>query len=196
MLNFRSIGQVDVKPLLESIDLNADLWNEFPDRLMGANAIQETKFDDIWVHMAQSITEMTPDEQTECLKHGPYINPLNYWRTAYYRLPVKSILNTLFDHVDGQAYGRVFISRLPPGAEIFPHIDVDILHFARFHVALSHDLDQLFMCGDEIYSPKLGEIFWFNNSVMHSVINNSDKPRLSMIVDIQTPWLKLYKETI
>jgi hypothetical protein len=194
MNNFKVLGKLPVKPLIKALAERDDLWNKHLDRQMGADMVSPgTKFDDIWVHMAQSVNEMSPDQKHEMMTKGPWINPANFWRQAYYELPIKDILMQAFHFLDGQAYGRVFMSRMKPGAKIFPHIDQDILHFARTHVALSEDKDQIFKCGDEVFSPKLGEIFWFDNSLLHSVENNSEIDRLTLVIDMQTPWHGYFK---
>jgi hypothetical protein len=40
--------------------------------------------------------------------------------------------------------------------------------------------------GDEQINMLTGECFWFDNSQVHEVVNNSADERVSMVVDIRT----------
>lgn len=184
MRNFYFIGKVDVAPVVEAIAAKPDLWNENPDRLIGFNMVQEAEFDDIWVHMTSSMQGMSRDEvmaNLTGLSHG------TKWHRAYFELPLKPLLYQLLSFVDGEAFGRVFISRLAPGKSIFPHKDVDLEAFTRFHIALENAPGAVFKCGDEVAQPDVGDVFWFDNQTEHSVENNSNANRLTMVVDVVTP---------
>lgn len=186
MKNFHVIGSCDTSNLLEQLRHREDLWNQHPDRLIGFNMMGDAEFDDIWVHMPISMSETTRDEIMAKVNTLPYNN---LWKQAYFELPaIKPILYTLFARFDGESFGRVFISRLAPGKTIFPHEDQNLKPFARFHVALESAEGQVFECLDEKFTPKTGEIFWFDNQSTHAVYNDSDKPRLTMVIDMITPY--------
>lgn len=185
MKNFVKLGFADVRPLAIELAHREDLWNEFPDRMIGFNLMGEADFDDIWIHMPTSATLMHRDE---IMANLAKVSHATRWQRGYYVLPVKKMLSELFNHVDAEAYGRVFISRLQPGKHIFPHIDQDLQAFSRFHIAVQSAQGQVFKCGDEEFTPETGEVFWFNNNVTHSVENNSDSARLTMVVDLITPY--------
>lgn len=185
MQNFYKIGKVDTTPIKAALTEKEYLWNQNPDRLMGFNLVEKAEFDDIWVHMPVSAVNMSRDEIMANLavaSHG------TKWHKAYYDLPVKPILMHIFSHLDAEAFGRVFISRLMPGKNIFEHKDIDLDAFARFHVAIDNYPGAVFKCDGEDFTPETGDVFWFNNSKNHSVINNSEFPRLTMVVDLVTPW--------
>lgn len=186
MKNFVTVARCDVSKLVAELQEREDLWNRHPDRLIGFNMVEKAEFDDIWVHMPLSMTEVSREDIMTQLNSLSYNN---LWRDAYFELPaLKSILYTLFARFDGESFGRVFISRLAPGKSIFPHEDQDLKAFCRFHVALQSAPGQVFECLDEKFTPETGEIFWFDNLSTHAVYNNSDQPRLTMVIDMITPW--------
>ncbi len=184
MRNFCFLGKMDVAPITEALESNADLWNVNPDRMIGFNMVGETQFDDIWIHMPPSVAAM---DRADVMADYARLSHGTMWHPAYYKLPVKPILMELFSLVDGEAFGRVFISRMKPGATIFEHRDVDLEAFTRFHVALHNKSGAVFKCGGEEAEPAVGDFFWFDNSELHSVENNSNEDRLTMVVDIVTP---------
>ena len=185
MENFIKLGFVNVEPLVQELEKREDLWNEFPDRMIGFNLMGEADFDDIWIHMPTSATTMDRDEIMANLSK---VSHATRWHRGYFELPVKKMLSELFFHVDAEAFGRVFISRLQPGKHIFPHVDQDLQAFSRFHVAIQSAPGQVFKCDQEEFTPEAGQVFWFNNNKMHSVENNSEFARLTMVVDLITPY--------
>lgn len=184
MRNFCYIGNMDVSKVLSGLEAHPDLWNENPDRLIGFNTVAEAEFDDIWVHMPISASKMSRDE---VMANLAVLAHATKWHRAFYELELKTILYSLLSYVDGEAFGRIFISRLKPGKSIFPHADIDLEAFARFHVCLQNAPGAIFKCGDDVAEPKAGDVFWFDNNLVHSVENNSDIDRLTMVVDIVTP---------
>ena len=98
----------------------------------------------------------------------------------------REVIWAIFEHVRGKELGRVLINRLPPCAKVLPHSDGENLYYSRYHVVLqTNDLIE-FRCGQEYASMREGEVWWFDNSVEHEVINHGDTPRIHLIVDIRT----------
>jgi aspartyl/asparaginyl beta-hydroxylase (cupin superfamily) len=93
--------------------------------------------------------------------------------------------------------GRIIITKLSPGLKISLHQDMGAPnnYYQRFHVAIQSDEGQVFKCGDEEFTPENGEVYAFNNSLEHGVENNSKIDRLTMIVDLRTPFLESLKRT-
>lgn len=99
----------------------------------------------------------------------------------------------LMAQVQGERLGRVMINKIMPGGQIFPHADTPAHceYYTRFHIVLYGQPGAILMCGDddnghEQIEMRTGDVFWFNNALMHSVINNSAEERISMVVDIRT----------
>ena len=101
-------------------------------------------------------------------------------------LPAKALIDQLVGEVSGSRVGRVLINRLLPCCKVLPHSDGENLYYSRYHVVLqTNDLIE-FRCGQEYASMRDGEVWWFDNSVEHEVINHGDTPRIHLIVDIRT----------
>jgi hypothetical protein len=110
-------------------------------------------------------------------------------QAAYARLPeARSHVMGLMSFAGGERLGRVMINRIRPGGRIFPHADTaaHVSYYTRFHLCLQSDPGYVFRCGDESVFMAAGEIWRFDNSLEHEVVNNGKDDRISMVVDIRT----------
>lgn len=100
----------------------------------------------------------------------------------------RPIVMGLMAQVGGERLGRVMINKIAPGGRIFPHADTPshAEYYDRFHVVLQSAPGVDFRAGDEHVYMGTGEVWWFDNSKEHEVINNSAVDRIHMIVDIRT----------
>jgi hypothetical protein len=75
---------------------------------------------------------------------------------------------------------------LPAGAVVKPHIDVGINIRVphRIHVPIVTNEKVKMLIDDKPYYFEEGIIYEFNNTLKHSVENNSDEPRIHLIFDI------------
>jgi len=96
--------------------------------------------------------------------------------------PFIAFLENLYD---GMVYKAMF-TLLPEGGKIPPHIDTGeaLLSIRRCHLVVTAEDGVNFMVGDENNYFAPGTLFELNNSRLHSVTNNSDAPRVHLIVDI------------
>jgi aspartyl/asparaginyl beta-hydroxylase (cupin superfamily) len=94
----------------------------------------------------------------------------------------------LIHRVNGVQLGRCIITKLPPGGQITPHVDggAPAEFYTRYQIALQSLPGALFHSGDETVNFRAGEIWWINNRVTHSVVNNSADDRIVCIVDIRS----------
>lgn len=100
----------------------------------------------------------------------------------------RPIVMGLMAQVGGERLGRVMINKIAPGGRIFPHADTPAHaeYYDRFHVVLQSAPGVDFRAGDEHVYMGVGEVWWFDNSKIHEVVNNSAIDRIHMIVDIRT----------
>ena len=113
----------------------------------------------------------------------------NVDQPAFKSLPeARPLVFNLMAAVQGERLGRVMINKLNPGGVIYPHADTPAHaeYWDRFHIVLQSSPGANFRSGDEWVHMATGDIWWFNNSVEHEVINNSATDRIHMIVDIRT----------
>jgi hypothetical protein len=81
--------------------------------------------------------------------------------------------------------GRVMVVNLFPGGVIDPHVDEGAYAeaFERFHLSLQSEEGNSFTVAGETVHMAPGELWWFNHRREHTVRNDSDRPRLHLIID-------------
>jgi hypothetical protein len=84
---------------------------------------------------------------------------------------------------------RALLTRLPPGAEIRPHIDdgYSLKRCHRIHVPLVTSPQTLFRVGDTRFNMGEGEMWEINNRRLHAVTNGGDAARIHLIMDYVQP---------
>ena len=100
------------------------------------------------------------------------------------------IVFDLMHAVRAEHIGHVIITRLAPGEEIATHVDrcpplPGLPYWQRHQVPLQSDEGVVFKCGDEEKNLRPGKAYWFDNQKPHSVVNKSNRDRLSMIVELR-----------
>ena len=121
-----------------------------------------------------------------------YESMLNSTKTieypGYSALPeARELIHSLMYDVRGVELGRAMVVMLKPGGVIAPHRDSGNYpaEFDRFHIPL-HSLEgNTFKVGEQEVWMQVGEQWWINNKALHSVENNSEEPRVHLIVDIK-----------
>lgn len=190
MKNFQILGQgVDVAPLLNAV-LRNDLWNKNLLRTTHPESPHK-QVDDIWLRFNEIPTvtgNPILDSRTALHSVTDDKESINY--PAWWALPeAQNIALNLMRQMRGERLGRVLITRLAPGKTIAPHVDggAPAEYYDRFHVSLQGLPGQLFRCGDETVQMRTGEVWWFQNSIEHEIVNNSSDDRVTLILDIRTP---------
>lgn len=183
MKNFQMLAAgVDVGPLAHAVQRHSELWDQFTLRTVH-EATPHKEVSDIWLRF-QDLKPYTDggDPAAVIDEHESICYP------AWNLLPqARPIIFDLMRRVEGQRLGRVLITRLASGKKIEPHVDggEHAAYYERYHVVLQGLPGSVFKCGDEQVCMRTGEVWWFDNSVEHSVINNSADDRIHMIVDIR-----------
>lgn len=160
-------------PILAALDARPELWN--------ANNLRTTypdsphaEADDILLMFNELNGEIINDIQT---------HPFDAW----YQLPVRDIVLNLMRRVGGVQLGRVLITRLAPGKKIAPHVDqgAPADFFQRYQIALQSLPGCTFRSGEEVIQFASGDVYWFDNTLEHEVVNNSAADRIVLIVDVR-----------
>ncbi len=113
----------------------------------------------------------------------------NVDQPAFKLLPeARPLVFGLMAAVQGERLGRVIINKLKPGGRIFAHRDTyaHAEYWDRHHIVLQASPGVVFRAAKESVYMATGEVWWFDNSEEHEVINNSDDDRIHMVVDIRT----------
>ena len=174
-LTFRQLlSGIDVQPLLGQIAEHPELWGN----------------DDIWTRGKP--TSALEGVDNIVLRYNRSSQPnLHDWNRPAFNILSEAIpiIFDLMRAIPGEELGRVIISRLPSGGIIPEHIDHAApgypVYWHRYQIPLSVFPGVEFHCGDEELYMEPGNAYWFNNQIMHSVINNSDEVRISMLADIR-----------
>lgn len=181
MQNFRKIYDgVHVVPLLRQLEGHPELWNVHNLRTTypGSSHAQAS---DIWLRF-NDMSKYGPEnlftlmDDLECIDY-PALTILECW----------PLLWDLMSRVKLRDIGRIIITKLPPGGRILSHIDQGKYAeaYQRFHITLQNSPGSIFRCGAERLSMLPGEVWWFDTSKEHEVINASNQDRITLIVDLK-----------
>ena len=179
MKNFQLIStNVNVTSLLNAVLRDPALWNVHTLRTDHPNTAH-SEVDDIWIRfneVSDKLEEVVDDKEV-----------INY--PAFWALPqIRPLMFGLMSVVEGERLGRVLITRLAPGRKILPHVDggAPATYYERFHIVLNSAPGCLFRAGEETVYMKTGEVWWFDNTKEHEVVNNSADDRIHVVIDIRT----------
>ncbi len=180
MGNFKKIFSCDNRALRDELKNYPELWNQHPLRTMEGMDHQDA--DDIWLRFNDLKKYKTAQDFVGVLDD---LDCCNY--EAWNLLPEarKRIYKLMFE-VGGTVLGKSIITRLPPGGRITPHCDEGLYArtFDRFHITVDNHPGSYFICGGQEICMNTGDVYWFDASKEHEVINDSDKERITLIVDI------------
>lgn len=178
MNNFQRIAVgVDIIPLMNAIMRDPALWNQNTLRTRHLNTAH-AEVDDIWIRFNEidDVESVVDDKEA-----------VNY--PAFWALPqARPLVFSLMARIEGERLGRVLITKLRPGYKITAHVDggAPAEYYDRFHIVLNSAPGCDFRAGDEWVHMATGEVWWFDNTKEHEVVNNSGDDRIHMIVDIRT----------
>jgi quercetin dioxygenase-like cupin family protein len=112
---------------------------------------------------------------------------VNYW--PWYDLDgVRLLIDHAFGRPMESEIGRVMVTRLSPGKQVYPHADEGQYseHFDRYHIVLSAGAGEcIFECGGEQIIMNTGDFWKFNHQKIHSVHNAGQGDRITLIVDVR-----------
>jgi hypothetical protein len=169
---------IDVIPVMRELATQPDLWNQNTLRTQHPDTAH-AEVSDIWLWFNE-----IPEDPTAVIND---IQTIAY--PAWTQLPsLRRLVLDLMRRVDGVQLGRCIVTKLPPGGQITPHVDhgAPAEFYTRYQIALQSLPGALFHCEDETVSFCTGEVWWVNNRVKHSVVNNSADDRIVCIVDIRS----------
>jgi hypothetical protein len=186
MKHFQKIGEgIDIIPLLNAVTRQRDLWKSNLLRQTFADS-PHADVEDVWLRF----TDMAEFERTGDLKVvGDDLECIAY--PAWHALPqAHHIVFNVMRRVEAERLGRVMITRLDPGKRIKPHSDVlgaYAGYYSRYHVPLQSQPGVSFRAGNEQVFMAPGELWWFDASAEHEVVNNSADDRVHLIIDVRVP---------
>lgn len=183
--NFVRITQgLDVEPLLRAIQEHPELWDEFNDRQdYPGSPHKDTQC--IFLRWCEEKTVEAVFEDNETI---------DYPAMKILFPEVQKLLSEICSILSYRLLGRVIITELRPGGIIAPHIDEGAYadKYERFHVPLFAEQRNLFFIGTPLERGEYrgmdpGDLYCFNHKRQHWFVNQSDKPRIHLIIDAVCP---------
>lgn len=167
---------VQVAGLLSELEAHPELWDEYPLRTgMPRSPFAQTS--DIWLRFKDP--HDPPERMNE--PHFPV------WYPCAEKLPSARVLAMgLMALCQGEHLGGILITKIPAGSEVTTHCDKGSWHaehyLTKVYIVLQGNDRCVNYFEDEAFVMRTGEAWAFNNLVPHSVKNDGDTDRISLIV--------------
>lgn len=178
---------VDVKGIMAELTANPQLWGQHSIRKTAPGS-PHTGMTDIWVRY----NDVAPYEASGDYR-GFNDQHIPIWYPAWDALPsLQPLVFALSSAVRGEMIGGVLITKIPPGGRIERHTDSSwhVDYFDKFYLSLQSAPGAIFGCehdGEtEILNPEIGDIWRFDNRMLHWVVNDSPVDRITCIICIHT----------
>jgi hypothetical protein len=171
----QSLGAtLEVTELVEQLKAPS-LWNRQNVRLYGPH----TKLSDIWVRYNDWAN--FKDRESFNGQHE------SVWYPVASEIAVKPIVFDVMKLVEGTRLGGVLITKIPAGEQCLPHVDGGwhATYYEKFAVQLASAPGQAFCFEDATLNAQPGELYTFDNSKTHWVINDSAEDRMTLIICIR-----------
>lgn len=165
---------LDVSGIAAALDENPQLWDQHKTRTAADGPHREAS--DIWVRCM-------PWEKF-CADPGAFNRPHeSAWYDAANVPAIRDAAERVLDLVEALKVGGVLITKIPPHAQVHPHVDVGWHARAYDKAALqvAANDDQAFHFKNKSLVTRTGDLFEFDNRYVHWVTNDSDDPRITMI---------------
>lgn len=174
---------VDVSPLLQKLNLKSDLFNEVTAR-QEVPGTPHLDTQSIFLRWARELSLDATFNDIEAVN-----------RPCLDLLPeALDLIDLIAATTECHKLGRCLIVALNPGGFINPHADEGAYadYYERFHLSLQSDEGNAFFSEwtpghGEFVHMKPGELWTFNHKRTHWLVNNSDTPRIHLIVDAVVP---------
>lgn len=173
MLEMIRRSYADTSLLLEQLN-NPEVWNIHRYRTKGPHR----ELSDIWVRY-NPIENFTGDMQAFNAEH------VSQWYQVAEELPeAKRLSELIAQEFSAKRLGAVLITKIAPGKQCYPHVDQGwhAGFYEKFALQIKGNRQQSFHVEDCMLRTRTGDLFWFDNSHRHWVLNPSDEDRITMIV--------------
>lgn len=164
---------LDVGPLAAALDACPELWNQHTARTEDPKSPHHG-LDDIWARYAAPGSDAT----------GPHES---VWYPSGITEACKALVYPLMGLVRGDVLGGVLITRIPPGAKCRPHVDPGwhARFYEKFAIQVRAAPGQAFCFKSARLETVPGDVFWFDNSHLHWVENDTPHERITLIACIR-----------
>jgi len=172
---------VKVDTLLEQLAAHPELWDRNNMRTTMFENSPHREVHDIWLRY-RDFSEFDPDNPQDFASEHD-----SCWYPAIEDLPeARKIIEEIVTVCGIDQLGGVLITKIPAWASVYPHNDKGFWHSEfykdKFLLLLKSAPGQSFNFKDESHEGKAGDLSIFTNLVEHSVTNDSDVERISLII--------------
>jgi hypothetical protein len=179
-----------VMPLQIALRRQPGLFGKYNNRCEGNSPHRESK--DIWVryNAIQNVTEYDGQLNSD---HPANKEHRPVWYPAYYQLPqLRPLVFNLMSLVEGEELGTILLIKIPPGKQIYTHTDGgwSAQYYEKYFIPVQCYAGTSFNFPDGSILPQIGEVYWFNNSIPHNVVNNSGEDMVCLIITIRSDKVK------
>lgn len=160
---------IDVSQIVSELDANKDLW----------------KVDDFYKKYPIPIFKEIDTLTLRYCKEGD-IEGIN---SSIYHLfeSVREEVSSAMFFMRAERIGAVMVNKLPPGASIPEHTDVNVnsMYYHRFHLVVETNDDVVTTVGGEEFKMNVGELWLFDYTKPHSFVNNGSTDRIHIVFDMK-----------
>ncbi len=173
-MNYSFVGNCDITQIVEVLNSESnDIWLEHKYRQNNTKTHKDT-----------NTVELFWDKDSLYSGNIGKIHPTNYLK---FNIPTfLELLRPLYEKAYGKGYFvRALLVKMLPNSRILPHKDngKSLISCKRTHIPVVTNKNVLFTVNGETKHLQEGEIWEINNTVMHSVVNNSKYCRIHLIID-------------
>ena len=182
MKYFRKLADFDVSGLNAELEAQPGLWDAY--RLRTERPFPFGGTHDIWLrHRSPMDVISRPQSVNE-----PHF--AEFW-PAWHHLPsAHEIVFRLMAMTRATGLGAILITHIPAWQSVQPHSDKGYwnaeFYPLKVYVVLRGNEDCVNYCGDEHIVMREGEAITFDNRVTHSVVNEGETDRKTLIVCVRT----------
>jgi hypothetical protein len=172
----------DVKELRDQLSASPEVWNTIPYRT-GFDGSPHREVDDVWVRY-NALENFDGDSEAFNASHT------SVWYEVVQKIPQAKLLAiSLFHELEAQRLGGVLLTRIPPGAQVYPHIDPGwhARYYEKFVIQVDSAPGQKFCFEDGGLEAEPGECYQFDNAFTHWVVNPTKCSRVSLIICLRGP---------
>lgn len=183
-LNMIDTGiDIKVDQINAFIAYNPELWNKYKYRTENSMS-PHREVDDIWVRY-NAIENYNPDNPL--VFHNRH-ESVFYINNEQFRASISTICRIICESFCSSSteFGGILITRIPAGKQVYRHSDDHSWHAQyyrdKYLIPLQSNDKQTFNFERQSVVTPVGRVFSFNNLVDHWVLNDSDEPRVSLII--------------
>lgn len=182
MKHFEHVAShIRTAPLLRQVEAHPELWNRHPARTGAGGSFDETS--DLWVRFRDPAELVGVQSFTE--PHFSVFYPAWHVLTELHQM-----VWDMMARERATMLGGILLTKIPPGCQVKPHHDRGRWHAEfynrKIYIPLKTNERCVNRCEDELVVMRVGEGWFFNNLVTHSVVNDGEDERITAIICLRT----------